>query len=75
MLDRVKQTYHFGGTVIHGTFITVDVYAILCEVKTQLRLACFRVMVSLLKRGSEAYGFVTSVCSEALSCCSAVLQK
>ena len=39
--------YHFGGTVIHGTFITVDVYAILCEAKT--------VMVSLLQGDGEPF--------------------
>jgi hypothetical protein len=29
--------------------LTVDVYAIPCEVRTQLQLAYFRVMVSFLK--------------------------
>jgi hypothetical protein len=62
------------GTGIDGKFITVDVYAIVCAVKTQLQLACFRVMVSFLEHGSEAYGFITSSCSEALYHCPTLIQ-
>jgi len=58
--DHVKQTYHFAGTGIDGKFITVDVYAIRCEVTTQLQLAYCRVMVSFLERGSEAYSFISN---------------
>jgi len=74
-LNHVKQTYHFGGIGIHGKFITVDVYTILCEVMTQLQLAYLRVMVSFLKRGIKAYGFITTNCSKALYCCPTVLHR
>ena len=43
----VLNKHHFGGTVIRGTFITVDVYAILCEAKT--------VTVSLLQGDGEPF--------------------
>jgi hypothetical protein len=70
-----KQMYHFRVTRIDQKFITGDVYAIVCEVTTQLQLAYFRVMVSFLEHGSEAYGFITSSCSEALYYCATVLQS
>jgi len=63
-VDHVKQTYHFGGIGVVGKFITADVYDMWCEVTTQLQLAYFRVMVSFLEHGSEAYGFITSNCSK-----------
>ena len=67
-LDHVKQTYHFAGLAgIDGKFITVDVYAIPCEVMTQSQLTYFRVMVSFLEHCSEAYGFVTSNCSDSIT--------
>jgi len=53
----------------------VDVYAIPCEVTTQLQLAYFRVMVSFLEHGSEAYGFITSNCSKSLYCCATVIER
>jgi len=41
----------------------VGVYAIWCEVTTQLQLAYCRVMVSFLEHDSEAYGFISN-CSK-----------
>jgi hypothetical protein len=65
-LDHVKQLYHFVGISINGKFITVDVYAILCEFTTQLQLAYF--MVIFLEDGSEVYSFISN-CSKALYYC------
>jgi hypothetical protein len=45
------------------------------KVTTQLQLAYFRVMVSFLEHGSEAYGFIISGCSEALYCCATVIER
>jgi len=55
--------------------MTVDVYALRCEVTTHLQLAYLRVVVSFLEHGSEAYSFIISNCSKALYCCPTVLQS
>jgi hypothetical protein len=70
----VLNKHHSGGTGIDGKIITVDVYTIQCGVRAQLHLAYFRVMVSFLEYGSEAYGFISN-CSEALYCCPTVLYR
>jgi hypothetical protein len=53
----------------------VDVYAIPCEVTTQLQLAYVGVMVSFLEHVSEASGFIISNCSNTLYSCPTVSQR
>jgi hypothetical protein len=50
---------------LYEKYITVDIYAIACEVVTKLQFPYVRGMVSFSKRGSEAYGFLTLNCSKA----------